>query len=173
MLISIQYSVHTSLFIGQPACRPSRNFYFPANVLSRSSPTDDFSRILPTDDLKRTFLRLFQKIAKKTDNFSRFLPTDDLKRTFPRLFRKIAKKIDVFLRFLDISAYRRLFRDFRLPTTFIGPSNIFKKKREKKTSFQNFSIFPPPDVFLRFPPSEDLQGTFRRLFKELRKKYLS
>ena len=127
--------------------RPSTNFHFPADVLLRSPPTDDFSR---------------------------FPPTDDLKRTFPRLFRKITKKIDVFLRFFDISAYRRFFRDFRLPTTFIGPSNIFKKKiRKKETSFQDFSIFPPTDVFLRFPPSDDLQETFRRLFEKTRKKYLS
>ena len=109
-----------------------------------------------------------------TDDFSRFPPTDDLKWTFPRLFGKITKKIDVFLRFFDISAYRRFFRDFRLPTTFIGPSNIFFKKiRKKETSFQDFSIFPPTDVFLRFPPSDDLQGTFRRLFEKVRKKYRS
>ena len=124
--------------------RPSTNFHFPADVLLRSPPTDDFSR---------------------------FPPTDDLKRTFPRLFRKITKKIDVFLRFFDISAYRRFFRDFRLPTTFIGPSNIFKKKiRKKETSFQDFSIFPPTDVFLRFPPSDDLQGIFRRLFAKITNK---
>ena len=36
------------------SCRPSSNFYFPADVLSRSSPTDDFSRFLPTEDLKWT-----------------------------------------------------------------------------------------------------------------------
>ena len=103
--------------------RPSTNFHFPADVLLRSPPTDDFSR---------------------------FPPTDDLKRTFPRLFRKITKKIDVFLRFFDISAYRRFFRDFRLPTTFIGPSNILKKKNPKKRN-----VFPR---FFDF-------STYRRLFE--------
>ena len=112
--------------------RPSTNFHFPADVLLRSPPTDDFSR---------------------------FPPTDDLKRTFPRLFRKITKKIDVFLRFFDISAYRRFFRDFRLPTTFIGPSNIFKKKTEKKRRLSKiFRFFHLPTSFWDFRPPT----TFRR-----------
>ena len=40
-------------------------------------------------------------------------------------------------------------------------------------SFQEISIFPPTDDFLRFAPSDDLQGTFRRLFEKVQKKYLS
>ena len=158
--------------------RPSTNFHFPADVLLRSPPTDDFSRFPPTDDLKRTFPRLFRKIAKKNRRlpeifryfrlptiFSRFPPTDDFHRTFQHLFKKNPKKRDVFPRFFDFSTYRRLFEisALRRPSGDL-PTSFWKNTKKISILLYNMAYFDQISKKIsKISSTDNLPTTFRDL----------